>query len=309
MKKQYIIMLFSILVISVPVNAEEQSTDSSPLFEEWELEAIMQWEDQDNEWTLEEELDLDEESSDILDQQEEVEDTQQEEEVEDTQQEEEVEDIQQEEEVEDTQQEEEYNQEYIDSLNFTEIYNSYIYQNINELSDFSPQYQEKFDVINIEWIESNTARVDYKDDEKKYIWEIKLRWWNWSVVEKWYNSIKSPSEDITEETKTEEYLEVQETKSLKDMIWMSFEERNQIIKEKSEMLLPNKSQEFENIQIMIDTFLQNNKNKELLEQRLDKLKLVVEEVDQLNLSNQMNNLVVSTFLYMKNEFEQQIEDM
>ncbi|UFX82580.1 hypothetical protein [Candidatus Absconditicoccus praedator] len=309
MKKQYIIMLFSILVISVPVNAEEQSTDSSPLFEEGELEAIMQGEDQDNEGTLEEELDLDEESSDILDQQEEVEDTQQEEEVEDTQQEEEVEDIQQEEEVEDTQQEEEYNQEYIDSLNFTEIYNSYIYQNINELSDFSPQYQEKFDVINIEWIESNTARVDYKDDEKKYIGEIKLRWWNGSVVEKGYNSIKSPSEDITEETKTEEYLEVQETKSLKDMIGMSFEERNQIIKEKSEMLLPNKSQEFENIQIMIDTFLQNNKNKELLEQRLDKLKLVVEEVDQLNLSNQMNNLVVSTFLYMKNEFEQQIEDM
>ncbi len=209
-------------------------------------------------------------------------------------------------------------------MNFTEIYNNYIHENITNISDNYPTIQDTFEVRNIEWIWSNTAKVSYYDGDNKYVWEVELGWWNWEVQFEWYSSVKSDQKtdekpyDVDEDVFDEEPHDIDTTEqidtptqqhNISDKASKSFEEREQIIQDSKQVLTDQNIQECREIKDMIDSFVQNVDNYQLLQQRLQKLDGILEQVDNMNLDFQQQNLSTSVLLYLKNSFEERISEL
>ncbi|UFX83029.1 hypothetical protein HLG78_02740 [Candidatus Absconditicoccus praedator] len=233
-----------------------------------------------------------------------------------------------------------YTDEYIEELNFTEIYNDHINSYINDLSENQPNYTEQFEVGNIDWIGSNTARVEYYDGDNQYVGDIELGWWNGEVQFEGYESVEGAEEDYNEEEYdmdveaegveegyedegeqvemdvegAEEDYQVEDVSldqgvNLSEKFSKSIEERENIVDENIDNLVGENYEEFNTIQSKIDNFVNNTDNLDLLEERYEDLEDVINKIDDLNLSVQNQYLYTSVFIYLQNSFESRIEEL
>ncbi len=214
-----------------------------------------------------------------------------------------------------------YTEEYIAELNFTEIYNSYIYENINYIVwDYFET--ENFEVTDIEWIAWNDAKISFSDWYNDYKWVVDLWWWNWEVLLEGFE-LEDYNEDYTKEGYSSHYEEhenetwfeevVDVAERSVDNLWeltsMNLEERKEKVDELYFDLSNNYINEYNEIESTVNYYVENINEANILNERIEILNDIVYKLDNMNLSKEKQDFVNITMLTIKNSFEERINEL